>query len=281
MKWLSGEKVQNRLRRNRALASKMLRIQLRNFTPTAIKGRISGPRVLLNSIPKAGTNLLEHALAGFPLLHRSGFRTLRGWDSITPATVAACERIPRGGVVVGHLPAHRDLLDVLATTDTSVLLMVRDPRDQLVSYVNYVTRIDKTHPAHAHFLGIPSEHERLMDAVKGVEGVVSSPKETLQRFSGWLKSGAMVVRFEDIIGAWGGGSDEIQLATMCEIASFIGLSVPRSQVENICSEIYSSKSITFNRAQVGAWRQVLSEEHLSELYQDCGNLLDEFGYSRN
>lgn len=83
--------------RTKALMVKHLRGQLRNLRPTALAGRFVGPRVLMNSIPKAGTNLLEQALGQFPLLHRSGFRTLRGWEYVHPSTISRLRHLERGG----------------------------------------------------------------------------------------------------------------------------------------------------------------------------------------
>ncbi len=159
--------------RYKALANKHLRSGIKDFRPTAIIGRFVGPRVLINSIPKAGTNLVEQALSQFPLLHRSGLRTLRGWNGISPSTLEKITSLERGGVALGHLPAHSELLVALNEAGVRPLLVVRDPRDQIVSYVKYVTKIDKTHPAHAYFANLKNDNARFFAAINGVDGINS------------------------------------------------------------------------------------------------------------
>ena len=71
----------------KALANKHLRVRITDLRSTAIVRRFVGPKVLINSIPKVGTNLVEQTLSQFPLLHRSGLRTLRGWSGVSPSTL--------------------------------------------------------------------------------------------------------------------------------------------------------------------------------------------------
>lgn len=266
------------LQRVNALAAKYVRLKLRNCRPTSLCGRFVGPRVLMNSIPKSGTNLLEQALGHFPLLHRSGFRTLRGWKSVNSSTVKKLKNLEKGGVVTGHLPAHPELLEIIEEKKIKTLLMIRDPRDVLVSYVKYVTRIDKTHPAHSYFKNLPDDETRLLDAIRGVDGVVSPVVETLQVFSGWLDSGAMVVRFEDIIGKKGGGSDEKQFEVINKIAEHIGIKLTAAEALAICRSTYSPESITFRKPQINGWRDVFCDKHLSLFDSKIGDLMQKYGY---
>lgn len=270
--------INRSLHRVAALTTKYLRLQLRNCRPTSFHGRLTGPRVLMNSIPKAGTNLLEQTLGQFPLLHRSGFRTLRGWDTVSSSTLKKLEHLERGGVALGHLPAHPELVAAIKENDIKTLLMVRDPRDMLVSYVKYVTKIDLTHPAHSYFSSLPDDNARLLAAINGVDGVVSPVTETLQKFSGWLNSGAMIVRFEDIIGSKGGGNDERQLEVVTDIADFIGIKISNDDAIKICGKIFSPTAITFRKPQINGWRDVLNDEHIAALKSKSCGLMKQYGY---
>ena len=267
-----------RYNRTKALISKYLRLQVRNLRPTSLRGRWVGPRVLLNSIPKAGTNLLEQTLGHFPLLHRSGFRTLRGWETVDSFTFEKVRHIERGGVATCHLPAHPELMAVIRERDIKTLLMVRDPRDILVSYVKYVTTIDMTHPAHSYFVALPNDESRLLAAIKGVDGVVSPVSETLHKFSGWLDCDGMVVRFEDIIGAEGGGSDEKQLKIVNDIAEYLGIALTSDDAAKISGAIYSDSSITFRQPKLNGWREHFKQHHIDALDEVAGTLMKQYGY---
>jgi sulfotransferase 6B1 len=269
----------NSYSRYKSLVNKHFRARLKDFRPTSLAGRFVGPKVLMNSIPKAGTNLIEQALSHFPLLHRSGFRTLGGWNEISPATLAKISSLERGGVALGHLPAHPELLTAIKKAGVRPLLMVRDPRDQIVSYVKYVTSIDKTHPAHSYFASLKNDKSRYLAAINGVDGIKSPVNETLQKYSGWLDFDAMVVRFEDIIGSLGGGNDEKQFKVICEIGDFIGISLSSNTAQSICKKIFAPTAITFRSPQVNGWREHLNDEHLDVLESKCSGLLKRYGYS--
>lgn len=269
---------QNGIGRASALLKKYVNIQKRSLRPTSIKGRFIGPKVLMNSLPKAGTNLLEQALNQYPLLHRSGFRTLRDWEALSDSTVRRLQRLERGGVTLGHLPAHPPLIEALDKYGIKVLFMIRDPRDMLVSYVKYVTSIDVTHPAHRYFLDLPNDHSRLLAVINGVDGIVSPISVVLEKFSGWLDSGAMVIRFEDIIGPKGGGSKDKQLKVVYDIAEFLGIKIESGDAEKISSAIYSPRSITFRKAKVNSWQGVFEEEHIQALDVETVGLLKKYGY---
>ena len=88
--------------------------------------------------------------------------------------------------------------------------MIRDPRDIVVSQMFYVLK-RKRHSHHQHFSSLNSDREKLMTAIKGEPSVnTTSIGERLEKYSGWLDSGAFVVRFEDLIGYRGGGSEDKQ-----------------------------------------------------------------------
>ncbi len=57
---------QDRLKRLFIRGDNKMRQALRGLLPSAIIGRLTGPKVLMNSIPKSGTNLLENALSNMP-----------------------------------------------------------------------------------------------------------------------------------------------------------------------------------------------------------------------
>jgi hypothetical protein len=156
--------------------------------------------------------------------------------------------------------------------------VVRDPRDQIVSFVKYVTRIDKTHPAHSYFANLKDDNARFFAAINGVDGIKTPAHEMLKRYSGWLDFDAMVIRFEDVIGSLGGGDDEKQFKVICEIGDFIGIPLPTDIAQSICEKIYSTTAITFRSPEINGWRKHLSDDHLDLLESKCSGLLKTYGY---
>src|SRR5210317_501968 len=97
---------QMRLNRFIRHSRKKVRTSVHGMRLSAIRGRFTAHRILLNSVPKAGTHLLENALEQFPLLRNAGRRTLTCWDTIPSRALKAVGSIGRGEFVNGHLTAQ-------------------------------------------------------------------------------------------------------------------------------------------------------------------------------
>lgn len=260
-------------------AGKKVRTTLRGCRPSAVKGRFVAPRVLLNSIPKAGTHLLESALEQYPLLRNLGHRTASCWDQVSPRTLRLVRTIGRGGFLNGHLTARPELLELIELRDIKVLFVVRDPRDIAVSHFKYVSDIDLTHPAHGYFQSLPDDSARLLASIEGVPGLKASIGEMLERFSGWLdNSNTLVCRFEDLIGTGGGGSRERQLKVLQEVADFLGIVSTPGQLERIADRTFSTRSSTFRQGRSGGWRNHFTTRHIEVFKRVAGDELVRYGY---
>ena len=193
------------------LARQLWTAQRFGLTPRKLAGRAARagvPRVLVVSLPKAGTHLVERAVCLHPRLYRQFRRTLNP-ENVGPEGLDGVLRTLRPGqVAVAHLPfdpAYASLLEGVRT-----LFVVRDPRDMAVSLAHYIEgRGD--HPLHFAYGERPDERSRIELAILGdAEARPPAPslESLLAGFAGWLESGALVVRFEDLIGARGGGGDD-------------------------------------------------------------------------
>jgi hypothetical protein len=250
--------------------------------PSAVIGRFVGPKVLINSIPKAGTNMLERVLDHFPLLRNSGQRTLRGWKALDNNTRNRIIGIKRGQFFTAHLPAHEEILAPIKSEGIRVLLMIRDPRDIVVSYCKYVTSIDLTHKAHGYFSSLKDDDSRLMAMINGVDHIVSPISEALSRFEGWLdQDNVLVIRFEDLIGREGGGDDVNQRRIVESIGKHLLMELTDKQIQRICENIYSKKTLTFRTGKIGNWRNCLKSHHIDAFKENVGEMLVRYGYETN
>ena len=280
-------------------------------------------KVLVNSMPKSGTNLLaniidlcgyrnvntvkkwQRLLIGPPnSLSHEGVRNTPFWrfyhfggwnhpnNSVligvgSPIQVSAdlfqkwLESVPDGYYILGHLPwlpLTNQILDKMGYKHT---LIIRDPRDILISMLHHVLK-----PTHAldkdfNFL---SEEARLLMTIEGgilpksgrqFYGVLPAMKNVLA----WQQSEQiLMVRFEDLIGEKGGGSKELQLSTVGKIRSFLGFPIDDTITRRICDRAFDNKSPTFRKGQIGGWKEELSPEHLRLFNNKCGDLLHRLGY---
>ena len=83
-----------------------------------------------------------------------------------------------------------------------------------------------------------------------------------------------MVRFEELIGARGGGNDETQARTIRAIYDHLGLAVPA----RLSERLFSSASPTFRRGQIGGWRESFDAGLEALFQQEAGNWMEVYGY---
>lgn len=275
-------KGQDRFKRLYILGSKQIKMTLLGLRPDALKGRYCGPRVLMNSIPKSGTNLLESALGVFPMLRRAGGRTLMAWGSVDAMALKKVADIKKGQFAAAHLPAFPEVISLVEREGIKSLCMIRDPRDVVVSHFKYVNSIDLTHILHRHYASLPDDDARLLCSIRGVPGMHASTRDVLVNYEGWLTHpGTLIVRFEDLIGGAGGGDDSAQMSVMRKIAGHLGIRVTEDELKEICSNTYSTKGPTFRSGKTGGWRKYFKDEHKKAFKELAADLLIVYGYEKD
>lgn len=252
----------------------------------------TGPRVFVNSIPKAGTHLLTAELERFPELQNSrlhlevskikvpGSRTPEGYPVIDLAKVArTISHVRKGQFFSAHLYWTQELEDLVTANGSAMIFMVRDPRDVLLSRLHYVVGL-RRHWLHDHLttqLDDPADRLRLLIRGSAANPFVLSLRATLESYLPWVRRpNVLTVRFEDLVGARGGGSAEAKLAALEAIAGHCGLT-PAHLQELAASS--SGATATLRKGQIGGWREEMPTEIVGEIERDCGDLLEAFGYA--
>jgi hypothetical protein len=248
-------------------------------TPRKLVGRVTHrglPRVLCVSLPKAGTHLVERAVCLHAGMRRRILPTLNPENVGLRGLDGLLTKLRAGQVVLAHLPFDAVYPPVLEQEGVKALFVIRDPRDIAVSLAHYIkSRGD--HPLHFAYSERPDERSRIELAILGdaeAEPPAPSLESLLGGFSGWLTSGALVVRFEDLIGERGGGDPAAQAGTLHEIYEHLGLEQP----QGAAGRLFSSASPTFRAGQVGQWRGAFDPE-LEALFEGAaGSWLEVYGY---
>ncbi len=251
-----------------------------------------GPRVFANGFPKAGTHLLATLLQGLPRMMFSGVHRAAG-DYATPGLATELDwdalrgtlgRINRGQYMTGHFPAIDGLSELLAELDFAGLLVIRDPRDIVVSAQRYVTGL-RSHDLHRRFNEqLTTTDDRIMAMIRGFDGDelgrgLPSMGVRLESYLGWLDDpSVLVVRFEDLVGPAGGGDEATQVANVAAVAKHVGRELTPQRVSQTADRVWSSKSSTFHTGQRGDWRRHLTDAHREAFKQVAGEQLVRFGY---
>ncbi len=252
------------------------------LTPRKCWARVSNrsePRVLCICIPKSGTHLLERALCLHPRLYRRLIRTINDASAPTVGALARTLHDARPGqVLVSHLAYSPERLRVMRSSGVRHLLLVRDPRDVVVSTMFYIMR-QKEHQFHDLFLRQPSERARLRLAIMGcAELGFTSVAEHFAAYRGWLDSGGLVVRFEDLVGVRGGGDGETQLTSLGAIFQHLGTPVEEAGLQRVANRLFSSNSPTFRKGTSGDWRTHFDSELQRIFIRKTQHILEGFGY---
>ncbi|MFK5947513.1 MAG: sulfotransferase domain-containing protein [Methylococcales bacterium] len=263
-------------------AKKKIRVSLHGCRPTAIYGRVAVSPILLNSIPKAGTHLLENALENFPCIRNAGKRTVHFWGEPDAGVLTSVSSIGRGSFLNAHLPAHPDIFKIVAENKIKVLFVIRDPRDIVLSHFNYVTKIDPSHHLYNLYSGMKDDDERLLASISGVGDIRPSIGVVLREFEPWINNDQVFVcRFEDLIGPDGGGSSEVQNKLILSIANYLEIQLDDSIINRISEKTFSTKSSTFRKGRAGGWRKAFKDVHVDAFKKAAGDELIRYGYEKN
>lgn len=285
------------------------------------------PKILVNSMPKSGTNLLSRVVEllgyykfssnrgiaqkilvklgiGLPLNLSYGSidicckRSRLFWpvffgckipiDVTSPIYVPKkivarwLKAIPYGHFFECHVPYSKDFAQLIKQFDFKHLLIIRDPRDVLVSFIHYVLKQDG-HYLRTDFLNL-DKNDRVILSIKGgyaplckvnVMGIL----EAFRLIMKWKQSSnVLMVRFEDLIGIKGGGTIDAQYNCIKEICKYLQIDADDRFITQICENAFNTKSHTFRKGQIGAWRNELTHEQLKVFQENVGTLLNDLGY---
>lgn len=257
------------------------------ITPTKMVNRLfnkKAPKVLANSIPKSGTNLLLRALYLLPKMHRKFHRTLNH-NTSSPCEIIS--NLKNGQICSAHLKYSDEIRDVLCKSDVKNIIIVRDPRDIAVSTAMYITYKDTNHRLSDYFINtLKNDHQRIMASIEGIpatnldDGIESL--SLISHYAGymdWSKCrDCLFIKFEDLIGERGGGSAKAQSLCVQKIIDHIGINITDVQLHKVCKNIFNPTSRTFVKGQIGTWKKTLQTDHISKIKESMGSYLIQLDY---
>ena len=263
-------------------------------------------RIVANSIPKSGTHLLDRLLVllGFemieggirPHLVSGRFRPLRRMlrgrgETVTVGVVSPQQvsrrwlagrlsRVPEGGFINAHCLYTPELADLFREGRMETVCILRDPRDVAVSQMHHIKQ-RKQHFAHEEYMALPSDRERIMVSIRGGELGGREIQPLGRRYRGFLSWGregdAVMVRFEDLVGVEGGGSEEAQRLAVGRVAAHLGVAVGEGTMRAVEEGLFGVGR-TFRKGQIGGWQEEFTAEHERAVEEEAGSLLVELGY---
>jgi len=266
------------------------------------------PRVFLNSLPKAGTHLVAKCLdllnfeqsggLDASLVLGRGVRSklrkyfvqayfsdgyLVGID--TPVKLSRAyvnymlNKANEGQYITGHVGYSTELLQHVKELGFLPVLILRDPRAVLNSFVHYVLR-EQHHPLHG-VISAEQPVDRFRLALRGIDAGDARLQALANRCSAvdcWLRDDAVhAVRFEDLVGASGSGSDSRQVAAISALTQFLG--IDDGSVDEVAKNLFGPGRATFRKGSVDSWRQELPAQVQEEAQRELGHVLKLWNYA--
>ncbi len=235
--------------------------------------------ILANSLPKNGTHLLLKCLGEIPGYEFSGYEI--DWSD-PQAALATLDSTRQGEFTKGHIPCFEEALNFVRQHDLVVFNMIRDPRDNVISLVNYLMK-HKNHPLHPQYARIDSKEERILATITGFNDARGKPVVRdigwrLQNWIGWDHEDKVTnLYFESLIGPEGGGGRDAQLAEIGRILHTLGIS-DQELAHHIAQNAFDSSVHSFRQGRIRSWKSVFTDEHKSAFKSVANWALLHYGY---
>lgn len=256
-------------------------------------------KLFVNSLPKSGTNLVaklvmlvnvqysgksiaassilgNHQLAKscLRLSHFSGNNIPVGIEfpvSVGSSWLNRYLKIADNQYLSGHAAFSEQLAHLLKMNEIKQIQILRHPAAVLVSWAKFIVEDSNAwHPSHAILkkMNLDDCCHFLLEGgqLEGTNYYQSSIIEILHRIQGWLKSDALIVRFEDVVGSQGGGDDEVQRLTIADILRHIGKTFDENELDRLQDQLYGGTH-TFRSGQIDSWQAGIKQSTL-QLMQD-------------
>ncbi len=202
--------------------------------------------------------------------------------SVNPATLSDwLQQLKPDCYILGHLPFSSALPPLLNALGFGHIVILRDPRAVLTSLLHFIPRAHQSGMG-AHFLAadfagwnVAQQLDLLLDGGYAPKaGVEIQPfAAAFRSLAAWCDvSGCLSVRFEDLIGAQGGGDAVRQQQALRLIAGYLECK-PNSDLD-----VYDSQARTFRQGQTQSWRKSLGAASANRIHAYCVKLCAELGY---
>ncbi|MDD3627263.1 MAG: sulfotransferase domain-containing protein [bacterium] len=210
-----------------------------------------------------------------------------------------------------HIRYHQALYEIFKRLNYKMIIIIRDPRDVTASLANYSLKT-KSYRLHRFFKNLKNFDEVLKYTITGVTPeefqkklklyvfiqkiknklglrclpyrnlMEASVRNRFDNFIQWTKKpDFLTVKFEDLVGEKGGGSRERQEQAIRAIFKYLQIPEDGERINYLCENIFSPKSKTFHKGQIGGFKDIYKPEHKELFKKVAGDLLIQLGYEKD
>ena len=223
------------------------------------------PQTLVTSIPKAGTHLLVPLVS--ELLGHTPVLAPKPGVAVPEEEFLEVLEDLGAPLFKGHIRRPAGNYD---PTRLRVIVLIRDPRDILLSMRDYLLRSQvPEHLAVSTYLrslAPEAQLKQLVDGLKVPEFDVPSLRLHCSGFVEWADGGATLVRYEDLLSG----------AAAEPLAASLG--VDPNRLDAVLTRLRGASSPTLHVGRADRWRDVLSPELLDYIAERAPGLIRRLGY---
>lgn len=270
-----------------------------------------------NSVPKSGTNMLQTMLNAIPgltmrpeMIPSANWQAGHSYETLCPvpgdpwipvdvdcphfmrqSELEAIYGVMRPGEYLraSHIMYSDAMRRLMERYGLAMVLMIRDPRDVVVSQVHYTMKA-VGNPLHAYYTQtLGSFEDRVVASITGSSHLLiggdTQHVSIAQRFAAvapWREQPCTLeVRFEDLVGERGGGSAGRQRRVVESVLRHVGLAAEEAVVNEVSRATFSEDSPTFRAGRTGAWREAFTPKLKTIFKEIAGQTLIDYGYARD
>jgi hypothetical protein len=248
------------------------------------------PKILINSVPKSGTNLLMQIIKGIPGVFNE--------QSISYDGVYFREilKIKPNQVVSAHIPFNASFSQELKSHSIQQLFIYRDLRDVAVSLVHFINNKLLQHPLFPVFTNrLLTFEEQLNALILGIDfiGEEKNNQSGIERYPGiyeefhmiyeWRKDSKVCsMRYEDLIREEK-SKDEALLSIIDYLWEDLNeLKMDKLQLLKLMKQNINPKaSWTFRKGKIGGWQEEFTEINKKNFKKVAGDFLIDLGYEKS
>lgn len=248
------------------------------------------PKILVNSVPKSGTNLLMQIIKGIPGVYNEQHISYDG------ERFREILDIKPNQVVSAHTPYNAAFSKELKKHNIKQVFIYRDLRDVAVSLVHFINNKLPSHPLFPVFQNrVITFEEQLNALILGIDfiGEEKENQSGIQRYPGIYEEFRRIyewrndlticsVRYEDLIG------DEVTKdKTLIRIIDYLWedlstLNLEKLELLNLLkNNIKPTESWTFRKGKKGSWIDEFTDSNKSNFKKEAGQFLIELGYTKD
>lgn len=240
-------------------------------------------RVLVNGSPKTGTTWMLKMIASLP-----GYQIVGNFDG----DIQRYRSVQPGDVVHGHDWYTPELDQLLHDQGIRVILMMRDPRDQLISRMFHVKRS----PKHAWHERIQSASldEALMMCIEGRDGLPGT-STMISLTQSWLHNDANVLcmKYETLLANPTPNFTQVlrYIGIEKNVSALAEVIVERNRFERLSmgKRIWQparrpgeeNATSHFRKGITGDWKNYMTPAHVARFKEVAGQQLIDLGYEKD